>query len=1395
MTMMLLCAVTANAVVQYKTWLFDFNNLSNANGIVMSANSYSASDGGNYEGARYIQTFNGTETSKLAFRYGGSSATNYGWWFRNDGNGKGLFHSDGNKAAPLAITGLRAGDIVTITCTSNDNLQYIKFDGNVHAIYPNDPDGGGELNGHDDFYYRNGNTKIISGQPIHITSDGDLILRNFGWNFITNIRVNSIKNSTYKITKISNNQTKFEFTSDGLMDYNDIAVPYMQVSFGAARNYVVVDNYQSHIYDWQEYEGVFTQQGETAPFSGNFYTFTPTGNGNVTLTGGYSSFYGGGAKVYLYRETSGNHSTFAKVTDQNGNWGNGWNSGNISFNVQAGYTYYICNKNDWGQQFNLQTLTFTNTFYLDPLAVIKDSSNPNGFLTTVHSASNVGINHSGRSYVKRHSENIDVSNLSMSLSNGQLSVSGIAFVDESANKGGTIIYHLDTNEGWADMVITIPYSAGWGTDNDDYGNRSWGHMWNFADPRQSDSGRNTTGLLELGRASNSTSKLSEEIAKREWNYAQRVTGEQGGFHDPMYTNVFDMEGDNADMIWETEGLWFETESNLSCLWNEGVVPALRGSAAHYTDYTTTSDPDRYIGLLPPSQGGVSSFTIPGLKDGDRVEIFLGSGEASGTDVPYFEITGAKDALGKPISGEYGCGGSMWRPSGGNYNYRSCYQFIKDGDSDVTPMKFTLKRGSMAKLYSIRIYRGDKSYRNHVERNTNADNYQMLNTYSDGSVGDEGTEFWWTLHHRGKGETLFNPVVLSYSGNLDLSSSRLFRAGNNLAVAFKSKIGQYGTFRLRIEGSDYTGDYVTDYADQSISVGYLEKMNYPYTWDFTDMKQWVDSYALTDEGMNKELSQECMDNKVNIWETAGDGYGLIVQNNSVSSNVRDDQVFSSGGQLYAGNALFQESRGLGIETSHGRAINSKMVLTSTGLTVSTNRNSEFVLRVPEVDGGAAVYVRAKKLAENGNRPYLEKCLVGSGAQQDFSKIIAVSDENTADEYVFVVKNASTNAQDIRIKLNNYEIKRIAVAADEKKVNEKGYASESRNHDIDAMLLPYFTGEDFKTYVVSNPDYDKLTLTLTDVGGSEDNHVMKAYTGCIIRRVGTDDNLKFNIFNDDKGFHLFVPDMHDTADGHNSKYVAAEVKAVNDQFMVPVLSEKQVPNTNTDNYVRLVYNGFDGDGAVWYAYTWDNQGDTWIPEANGMFTGLKSKVIFVRMNPNGNVSWDNRWNQTEDLTPQNGKTYTITGWNNGNGKLAGYWSDSDQATDMTNYVLTYKYKKLTGSTLSDAMFEGEEKFYRVYSGWDIWLRANSAYLQLPTESVLTDDAPRSARMFTFLFNDSDGQAVTGIDNIECLEGLGTNAAPLDVNSKNAVWYNIYGQRLDGRPAQHGIYIVNGKKVMVK
>ncbi len=759
------------------------------------------------------------------------------------------------------------------------------------------------------------------------------------------------------------------------------------------------------------------------------------------------------------------------------------------------------------------------------------------------------------------------------------------------------------------------------------------------------------------------------------------------------------------------------------------------------------------------------------------------------------VTNGKDAMGKSITGDYKIGGCQWIKSGNTWAYHGEYHFQPaDKNQDFT---ISVKDGEYLMLLTVEVY---DSYAMQTENEIEGTSYVLLNR--EGAT--TGQSAIYNLHFYGKGERCkIGDNTVSTTGTVTCTQESFVNQGDNIKFRYTSNVGEFGTFRMRIECYTHDGVYCTDYAWRTMAVGYMQEHSYPYTWDFTDVRPYIngenrmsreDYYNMSANNVETGFTfNDYKPAKRNLWEN----YGV-----RLSPDKAHSFLYCGGSQLWCGKDIIPETQYLAFAPiNYDKSCNGALTMDTDGLHFDQPTGVSWwcwSVTVPSVPTNGVVYVRAHKLDaqfiivnyqykyDTDRRSFITDEVTTNGRE------IAVND-GTGD--VIYVVPAPSQQTDVTLWINGLVVKKISVATDEKKVNIKGYASESRNHDIDAKLLPYFTGQDFKTYIVSDPDYENLTLTLTDVGSSDANYVMKAYTGCVIRRVGEGDDLTFNVFNNGKGFHLFVPDMHDTADGNNNKYVAAADKAVNDQFLVPVQSEKQVPYTNTNNYVKLNHNGFD-NGAVWYAYTWSTDQDgTWIPESNGMFTGLKSKVIFVRMNPNGNVSWDNRWNQTEDLTPQNGKTYTITGWNNGNGKLAGYWSDSGQATDMTNYVLTYKYKKLNGSTLSDAMFEGEEKFYRVYSGWDIWLRANSAYLQLPTESVLTDDAPRSARMFTFLFDDSDEHAVTGIDNIECLEGLGTNAAPMDVNSKNAVWYNIYGQRLDGRPAQHGIYIVNGKKVMVK
>ena len=858
------------------------------------------------------------------------------------------------------------------------------------------------------------------------------------------------------------------------------------------------------------------------------------------------------------------------------------------------------------------------------------------------------------------------------------------------------------------------------------------------------------------------SLLREEIdyqdefgqTRSDWTFNYNLVN-NGMLFDPIFVNKYDMEGDNADMIWDSEGMVFQTSSGQS-----GIFDEYGRDVAHTTAANEATDPDRFIGIL---EGG--KFRIPWLEKDDRVIIYMGIGTLNLMGQAKFSIRNAYDALHNEIdpADDYVVGGSQWMGKD-DPNYGGCYHFFAKGDGQGGPadMVFEMKEGSLCKIYSVQIYRGDRIITNEIVGKTENDKFLLSSTAPDPNDAAPDAEtavsdtYNWTLKYFGKnqkladGTTQTNEVIAQvgrYENTPALTTSTVTDPTDATynTFTFAHSAGDIGTFRMRAKDMERNMKYVADYADHNVTVAYQETMRYPYTWDFMDMTGFDKNYekfdaenalgpqkptfsTMTDEEWDNSTSYHKISRDLSLWGQSGqfDEKIYILRLNSQrqegSRQRASDNIFETakdiyGNQLWADRMVVPETQGLWFYTNNNNQNSGQWRIHNNGMEMNGASYWPHSMVVPNVPANAAVYLRMGTTRTDG--------LYSAYQFQGDENPTVVDTDNLiqiGDEYVFAVKNTGEKRH-LALSLGGFLLKKVAVSTDPKKVNIKGYASESRNHDIDAKLLPYFTGEDFRTYLVSDPDYTNLKLTLTDIASTSKNFVLPANTGCVIRRVGDGDDLTFNTFGDGNGFHLFVPDMHDT-----EKVVTAADKAMNDQYMVPVATEMQIPYSN--NYVKLIHDGFNGDGAVWYAYTWStDQDQTWIPESNGgRFIGLKDKVIFVRMNPafKNNPSWDGKWNQTEDLTVQKGSTYTITGW--GSEKLTGAWGGSAATTDMTNYVLTYNYKKLNGDNLS-GMLTGEEKFYRVYSGWDIWLRANSAYLQLPTASVLPDNAARSARMFSF------------------------------------------------------------------
>ena len=299
------------------------------------------------------------------------------------------------------------------------------------------------------------------------------------------------------------------------------------------------------------------------------------------------------------------------------------------------------------------------------------------------------------------------------------------------------------------------------------------------------------------------------------------------------------------------------------------------------------------------------------------------------------------------------------------------------------------------------------------------------------------------------------------------------------------------------------------------------------------------------------------------------------------------------------------------------------------------------------------------------------------------------DGSEDEWILAVKNTGS-MQHLTFTLNGWIVKKISVSTDFKKVNKKGYASESRERIIDPRLTGFMTGAEVTSYIVTDVDYDDRSLTLKEINKpipyvAEEGETPATVIGYIIKNATkneeksteTEDNFELDVLNNE--FHLFVPDMHDT-----------ETMNCSSSMMTPQLKETSLTQ-------------FAG-------------------------TGDDKKV---------------------------------------------------------NYVLTYRYYQLDNNdNPTGSVQEGEEMFYRVSSA-GIKLRDNSAYLQLPYSEVKPKDGHSSPAKFSFVFNGTFEEQPTAI-KVPFEEVFG---------GSDAVYYNLNGQKLNGKPTKGGLYIVNGKKVLVK
>ena len=960
-------------------------------------------------------------------------------------------------------------------------------------------------------------------------------------------------------------------------------------------------------------------QASLVPLYGSYYYFFPEVKGQL--------------KVRFYCEGKNEHMPFwNKTTGWYGLGSHDSDGSNIyeyEGTVQKGNVYYLCsNPNSISHEHNtirLISYSFIPDFSIEPLYKVVnnttdiDDNDPSNKIIKV--AEILGGPYEGldtdslQGTFIRNTEEINKVQCLGNVKSAKVKVyteddnrqylgfSDIKFWNgtntngEAYNPGGAIVAHLSSHEyGEANFVLTIAYDAAnakWGTAegketrvaNTDGGIEV--KRWDFYSGKgdydfTSGQRKNGWDIGKYGTADdgdvnlyvtnpdawNNRSKLFKEVNKADGLKAdwQNMYVNMEKSEERIFKSVYDMEGDNADMIHETAGLVFHVGANQLGIWNENPDPE-------------SSFQDRYLGLM-----GGGKLVIPRLKQNDRVVIKMGSYgncDANIANEPAtIKLTNAKDAMGTqiPSDAEYVIGGSIPYATGttddvtiphGEYHFKVASTSTTDDTDFAIEVTEDTK---LLKIYSIEIYRNaannnaDILTENEVKGNKN----EILYTADVNGNKSSAETIDIQLRYNGKNEpkSYFAPAEgdkANYTGtfrNKDVTDVTFTSSGDT--YTYTPANTDFGAFKARMGVKTTDNAYVTDYADRYMAVGYRETKPYPYTWDFTDLRSYVGTQANHDY-LSPELSKP-----VSEWgSTTTYDYAL-----HLTTDKSPGVLFASGSQLYAGANVFEESAGIGfkrdenLSLSELKAYDEGLQLLTDGLKLDCPNNNDYRLVIPQVGANAAVYVRATPLDGVSS-----KCSTDGTSASTWTEMATASDGDK----IYAYKNDSSDPVDIELWLNHMTIRKIAVATDEKTVNNFGWNTESRDHAIDPSLTAYMTGKDFRTYIVTDADVEKNTVTLVRIdGGSEDPNESNAdntaenwklivpaatngsVNACIVRYVDKDapeNEQTVNIFDDGKGFHLFVPDMHDAA---NNNFSGNLLKA---QVSNTDVSGKKVPRDET------------------------------------------------------------------------------------------------------------------------------------------------------------------------------------------------------------------------------------------
>lgn len=1081
--------------------------------------------------------------------------------------------------------------------------------------------------------------------------------------------------------------------------------------------------------------------------------------------------------------------------------------------VERGKTYYLYgwwqDGTDVGNLSNyacgvaeLLEVTFLPDQSVEPLAKwVESGTTSDGDLAKVKGYRTVTI--------KKKSSNI--ASCEPYIEGGKLKIRNISFVDP-AKGGGTILIKVGDPNIDADPVFayTIAYNAGYNPSNvgkDINGTnitRSEGHVWNFSDKplkglewsnknaeaaevvfgpyfnnyatefAKGVKNEGTEGIDANGVPRNGVNDqcfLYKEMNKQnpdgskhsDWTFNYRVK-KNNQFHDPRFLNNYDMEGDNADMMWDTEGLIINAGSTQSCIFDEFMLTSNR-EIDHSNK--TQADPDRYIGFLP---GG--SFIIPCLKKDDRVIIYMGSGEGSGAESMEFHITNARDAVYNEIDPDdfYHAGGSMWNVPDGHNDpyYRGCYHFFALDDGDMT---FEMARGTMCKLYEIRIYRGARQNTNGVQENGGG--YILLaEKDQSGEVTSTETKSW-NIHYHGKGERVADGSgkfsqeneVLTHSGNIThCQNSDIKRLSSGQGIEYTNE-GEIGMLRVRVKCMEFNYNYVTDYADRNFTLALHETQSYPYTWDFTDVNGFssddlqgeYDEYNEITDLESETTWYEPLGRELSMWDT---NKGIVLKP-STEEYANQNMIFENskgidGNQLWANGDVIPETQGLWFYfDNNDNAYDGSLQFTEEGLRLSNTKrtlsnggstmgwwNTKMV--VPSVPNGAAVYARVKR-----------------------DNTVKVADEATGSDgatTAFLWSRFQFITEKHIERINNKDVTIVDVGMPEKVdiadgiKNDNYYECRFYKANNAATLTPYSANDGSDEYIVA----------ILNKGTQGDLHL--TFNGWIVEKLSVSlDGKNLNKYGwaTESRERVIDPELTAYLTGQPIEtFIATSANVKSKKVTLQRISPyetaagKLMSKVPEENYEE----GFDYNACI-------------LHNTNGGKVELLDNKFHLFVPDMHDYDLANEEGGEKDFPTM---TESILRSKLTGGPVTMYDEDAE-GNPCTNYILTWQTNQAGWGTndaneLEDDIDIHGVGFYRVQPA-GVTSSGHQGYLQFLTSAV----KPNDSNCFILDFGEEGTNSIIN--------------TTVETSNAEPNYYNLWGQKLNGQPTQRGVYIINGKKVTVK